>query len=400
MTMNHDEFDNYLALVSRLLRLTNTQSDAMGDELRDHLETRIAELVESGVEEKTAKLQALEEFGDAASLAQQFQSVLKSYRKRWMMRFTTFAIAGSFLVVLLTFSLWPEGARFGTPNNSVAQDAVNPQTDQQEPTESTRPSKTAELNKITNDILEKTVSFKYDATPFEEVMNELQENFSFNIYLDSSARDDLLTEDEPVTFKITSIRLRKALNLMLREKNATFVVEEGILVIISKDVASDLEYFERKIIDARLLFKQIQLAEKAQKRQGQQPRIQIVLGTTRNGGLGGGGGGVFQVSEKPQDKETKTSAIDSAIDELKKADGSEKQILLKGPFSVVNTNSSNAESKLIDLIRASVETDGWDSTNGEATLSIIGGLIVVYGPHSTIQQVEDLVRDLEYRIMK
>ncbi len=177
-TMNHDEFDNYLALVSRLLRLSQTQSDAMGDELRDHLETRIGEMVESGVEEKSAKLQALEEFGDAASLAQQFQSVLKSYRKRWMMRFTTFAIAGSFLVILLTFSLWPEGARFGTPNNSVAQQNDDPATekpntdDRRSPT-TTRQSTSTELNAITIDLLEREFSCNYDETHFASVMKDL-----------------------------------------------------------------------------------------------------------------------------------------------------------------------------------------------------------------------------------
>ena len=84
---------------------------------------------------------------------------------------------------------------------------------------------------------------EYDETPFIEVMDELRDNYKINVVLDQSAKDDSLTEDDPITFKVTGIRLKNALRLMLKEKNATFIVRDETLQIISLDVASDPEYF-------------------------------------------------------------------------------------------------------------------------------------------------------------
>ena len=64
--MSNEEFENYLALVSRLLRLNRSQREMIRNEMRDHLETRVEEMVDSGVDRKDAIRSALEEFGDAA----------------------------------------------------------------------------------------------------------------------------------------------------------------------------------------------------------------------------------------------------------------------------------------------------------------------------------------------
>ena len=73
--MSNEEFENYLALVSKLLRLDRRQRDMIGNEMRDHMETRVEEMVESGVDRTEAVRCALEEFGDAAGLANQFQCI-------------------------------------------------------------------------------------------------------------------------------------------------------------------------------------------------------------------------------------------------------------------------------------------------------------------------------------
>ena len=67
--MPEREFELYLSVLSRLLRLNPQQKDAIADELRDHLEERFEELVRSGVPRDDAIRQALDEFGDAAGLA-------------------------------------------------------------------------------------------------------------------------------------------------------------------------------------------------------------------------------------------------------------------------------------------------------------------------------------------
>ena len=70
--MSKNEFDQYLALLSGLLRLSPAQREAIASELRDHLEERLDELLAQGVSRQKAIETALEEFGDATGLAGEF----------------------------------------------------------------------------------------------------------------------------------------------------------------------------------------------------------------------------------------------------------------------------------------------------------------------------------------
>lgn len=68
-TMPEDEFDIYLTLLAKTLRLSETQRNAISSELRDHMEQRLEELTADGMPRKQAIEQALEEFGGASALA-------------------------------------------------------------------------------------------------------------------------------------------------------------------------------------------------------------------------------------------------------------------------------------------------------------------------------------------
>ena len=90
--------------------------------------------------------------------------------------------------------------------------------------------------------LEKPANFNFDETPWNEVEEELEKEYEINIVLTVSAKDDSLTEDEPVTSNLQGIRLKNALRLLLADKNATFVVKDEVLMIISKDDVYAEEY--------------------------------------------------------------------------------------------------------------------------------------------------------------
>ena len=100
--MPEREFELYLSVLSRLLRLNPQQKDAIADELRDHLEERFEELVRSGVPRDDAIRQALDEFGDAAGLAVDFTAVSKKRIRRLIMRSTAAVTA---LIALIAFFL-------------------------------------------------------------------------------------------------------------------------------------------------------------------------------------------------------------------------------------------------------------------------------------------------------
>ena len=67
--MSQQEFETYLALLTRLLKVPPAQREDLAEEFRAHLEDRLEELLASGMEQDQAVRQAVGEFGDAAVLA-------------------------------------------------------------------------------------------------------------------------------------------------------------------------------------------------------------------------------------------------------------------------------------------------------------------------------------------
>jgi hypothetical protein len=90
--ISHGEFQNYVGLLGRLLRLRTAQRKAIEDELRAHMEERFAALSSQGIEPEQAISMALAEFGDAAVTnlrsvpAAEFTAISKLQKRRWMMR--------------------------------------------------------------------------------------------------------------------------------------------------------------------------------------------------------------------------------------------------------------------------------------------------------------------------
>ena len=91
--------------------------------------------------------------------------------------------------------------------------------------------------------LDQPADLNYDEDPWSEVEEDLELRYGINIVLTSSAEDDALSGDEPVTVNLTGIRLKNALRIMLETKNATFVVQDEVLKIISLDDAEDVKWF-------------------------------------------------------------------------------------------------------------------------------------------------------------
>src|SRR5215813_14608909 len=105
--MSEPEFEMYLSLMSKFLRLTSTQKADIADEMRVHLEERLAELTAQGKSREDAIRLALDEFGDAGALAWQFTLPHHIRRRRLIMRYSLgsfVAVAGIFALVSLT---WP-----------------------------------------------------------------------------------------------------------------------------------------------------------------------------------------------------------------------------------------------------------------------------------------------------
>ncbi len=134
--------------------------------------------------------------------------------------------------------------------------------------------------------LEKTADLEFIEQPFIDVKRELEDKYGINIVLDQSAIDDALTEDELVTARYRGIRLKNALRLMLDQYNATYIVRDEVLKIISQANVSDPENLVTDVYNVGDL-----VAPRFNPFAGLGGGIGGGLGGGGGGGLGGGGGG-------------------------------------------------------------------------------------------------------------
>src|SRR5262245_60436761 len=124
--MSDSAFDAFLAQVARTLRQQPEQSAAVTDELRDHLEERLAELLQRGVPRESAVQTAIDELGDAAALAAEFNTVSRDLRRRWIMRYASATVAAAVLVLLVSAAFWPNTPQAPLAPQATAQDGNQP----------------------------------------------------------------------------------------------------------------------------------------------------------------------------------------------------------------------------------------------------------------------------------
>ncbi len=392
--MSNEEFETYVALMGKLLQLTPEQREQISGELQDHLQMRVADLVEDGMTKSDAVKQAVEEFGDAAVMAKNFQTVLNLKRRRWMMRFATISMAGAFLAAVLTMAMWPDNSRFGSPNKSLAQveegaaDQALKTDDQPVLSEATQRTRHAE------EVLKQNISLQYDEQPFQEIELELEQRTGLNFILSNSAQDDSLGGDEPVTFNLVDMPLGKALQLMLRTKNATYVIEDGVVVIISLDDASDVNYFRLKMYDCRELVK-------ALPKTGGGISTGIVGGVIGVvGGQGGGkGGGMFSIP--PQGIQSNNANPAKLTDSELLDEKLEKIYQLMQEDARRKTIPPTSENTLLSLVQEMIQPDTWhDMGGGMGTVECVNGILVVNQTEEILQQIDNFVADLEGNILR
>ena len=109
--VSEHEFEAYLNLLARTLKLSEAQRQQIAGELRHHLEERLAELIEQGHDRDAAILAALDEFGDANILASDLTLPSQRVKNKRILK-KTFGIAViAAAVVLGAFILMPAPTR-------------------------------------------------------------------------------------------------------------------------------------------------------------------------------------------------------------------------------------------------------------------------------------------------
>ncbi len=279
------------------------------------------------------------------------------------MRIITWGTFGLFLAIVAALALWPTNTCFRVLDTAIAQeqqanDSGNPFDGNKSkksgglhqlkpaakttpnaaiPKKASTPAQTAPTGysystrraREIESALSKVCNLEYIEVPFIDVKRELEDAYGLNIVLDQSALDDSLTEEELVNVQLRGISLSNALRLMLRDFNATYVVNNGVVRIISLANVTDLENLSQKMVNVSSLLNLI---------------------NQKYGRLN---------SEQQESNE----------DSLQ-----------------------SAETLLQRTITNVVQPDIWKDT---ATIDIIGGVLVMYGPEVLLGEVSDFLQDLE-----
>src|SRR5258706_9459460 len=231
--MSQQEFDTYLSLLCRLLRIAPQQREQVAEEFRAHMEDRLEELLAGGMPREDAVKVALEEFGDAAGLAAELVSISQGRRKRWIMRISAFSAAGLAAAVLVAAAFWPEGARVKGPQ-VVAQSKEKTGAEQ-------KPTKEKAELSLEEKLAQRTDA-EYPETPLKEILEDLKERTGIQMYVNGKALVAAgLNTDVPVTINLKKARLDMLLDLILEqagEGKLAYVERDGILIISTGEALS------------------------------------------------------------------------------------------------------------------------------------------------------------------
>ena len=198
------------------------------------------------------------------------------------MRLSAFRTASLFLMVLFAMAICPEQIWFGAPAKAAAQANSDDPFGDESPTvlrksrqvprqansrtkivaSSPSPATTTLVDDKIRENLANPCDFNYNEMPFEGIRESLEERYGVNIVLTASASEDALTEDETFSSKLSGISLASGLRILLADKNATYVIQDGVIKIISLDEAHDEKWFARRMIDVSETLKLIRIAEK------------------------------------------------------------------------------------------------------------------------------------------
>ncbi len=228
--MRQDDFDQYLALLSDLLRVDDQQRREIANELRDHLETRTEELVARGLSSMEARHQALNEFGEASHLAVALTKTIHyQRRRRWMMR-TAFLTTLLTIAVGIAVVLWQPQPRAGRSSLQARQESA---------AAAAYPSRVYWSNQTApklSQALDETVTEPIAATTLVDWAAYLHEQLDANVLLDRNALDSLgLDGQQQISLGVIGIPRRRQIELALSPFDLVLLVNERGMTITSQE---------------------------------------------------------------------------------------------------------------------------------------------------------------------
>ncbi|MBI1902007.1 MAG: hypothetical protein HYS13_12965 [Planctomycetia bacterium] len=415
--MPPNEFDLYLSLLGKLLRLRRGQQAEIADEIRDHLAERFEELTSQGVPRENAVRQALDEFGDAASLATHFTQLVWRKRRRTIMRCTFGTVGACAAVLVLLAAFWPANNLPGpAPATAVAQ---QPGAGRGAPgagigAGAGLAEATDELSKEVEAKLEKRMS-KGDVAFAEVPLRDGLDFISDYIGVDILIKDDGSGAGQAtlkLQLKHSTIKARTLLELMLEQTqpDLDYVIRDGLIYITNTGEVGVIQVY-----NCRDLLAGIPSAATAP------------AGFPGGGGLGPGGG--LPLDGAGGDAGTAAPAAfgpggaagpggaGNAAGGAAEAPLGQQGIVAPGGFGAAGLGAvpqggdagpmgggmfgmgmggggdlvMTPGQQLVSVIESTIEPNSWANAGGQASITEFNGLIIVKHRQSVHQQIAKLL---------
>ena len=237
--------------------------------------------------------------------------------------------------------------------------------------------------RTTFETLENTlVHVDFDETRFEDVVNSLQKKLGLPIILNESAADYNLDGESLVTFSHPSdLRAATTLDLLVKPYDCTWTIQDGVIHIISTDVASELEWLNVMTFDCDNLVKKIKPLT-----------IHIHpdhIPHNRGSGdviLGGGAGGIFAIP--PQQSETPEEEVKPAPPVTPTLQHQGEALLL--PVKKILTPMDQLQR----LITKTVSPGSWSEFGGSGSIIAVNHVLVIRQTQSNLRQINQLLEQL------
>lgn len=357
--MNRDvEFEAYLNLLSRFLRLSARQRDEIRRELQSHLADAVADAMDRGLSRDAAIQQTLEEFGDAAELAARFRDIGRT--RRWIMRST--AVAACAMLSYIGFNLFAPDRQM-TPLSAGDAGAHRPARETPLPMDemsfAAGDEYAAENARIEAALRTTVDTITFSETPFESFVTWLQTTTNANIVVRWRALDNIgVVRDTPVDLSLKNVRLERVIEEVfasLPDVALGYSIENGILVIGPRDSLN--RRLTLVVYDVQDLLRAIGTSSLP------------AAASTLSGAA----------SEDP------TSGMRNHP-----TPGSPPPARASSPIS----QGACAESQMEALITNTVEPDAWASNGGASMLRFINETLVVRAPASVHRELAQLLSGL------
>lgn len=244
--MSSPEFERFLDDLCRSLKLRRSQRAAIREELEDHFESCVDDLIAEGMSRADAVREAVREFGDAVNLAQRFGRIGRE--RTWIMRSALAASIVAASAVVTSFLIPADTRNVFAPQGVVADDAqdraaaavargpasgiavrVDPESD--------RPVNA----RIRARLAESIPELAFADTPLEAALEQFAELAGVNVHVAWPALEESAVErDTPVKLKLRDVALGDALQLLLElaggsDAQLAYWIQGGVLRISTRE---------------------------------------------------------------------------------------------------------------------------------------------------------------------